>query len=110
MPPPASRPPVPKARVDQIGLIGQIQELAAAKVAIGMFTGRLEQTTPVAVEGERQQTKLATTRLNRIIMEPWRRWANGFSCLCFVLVGAPMESGCATPTSSPASFSASCRS
>ena len=80
----------PKARVDQIGLIGQIQELAAAKVAIGMFTGRLEQTTPVAVEGERQQTKLATTRLNRIIMEPWRRWANGFSCLCFVLVGAPM--------------------
>ena len=80
----------PKARVDQIGLIGQIQELAAAKVAIGMFTGRLEQTTPVAVEWERQQTKLATTRLNRIIMEPWRRWANGFSCLCFVLVGAPM--------------------
>jgi len=24
------------------------------------------------------------------VMEPWRRWANGFSCLCFVLVGAPM--------------------
>lgn len=23
-------------------------------------------------------------------MEPWHRWANGFSCLCFVLVGAPM--------------------
>ena len=23
-------------------------------------------------------------------MEPWRRWANGFSCVCFVLVGAPM--------------------
>jgi lipopolysaccharide export system permease protein len=22
--------------------------------------------------------------------EPWRRWANGFSCLCFVLIGAPM--------------------
>ena len=80
----------PKARADQITLLGQIQQLAAAKVAIGMFTGRLEQTTPGAVEGERQQTKLATTRLNRIIMEPWRRWANGFSCLCFVLVGAPM--------------------
>jgi lipopolysaccharide export system permease protein len=80
----------PKARADQINLLGQIQQVAAAKVAIGMFTGRLEQTTPVAVEWERQQTKLATTRLNRIIMEPWRRWANGFSCLCFVLVGAPM--------------------
>jgi lipopolysaccharide export system permease protein len=23
-------------------------------------------------------------------MEPWRRWANGFSCLCFAIVGAPM--------------------
>jgi lipopolysaccharide export system permease protein len=80
----------PKARFDQIALLGQIEQLSAAKTAIGMFTGRLEQTTPAAVEGERQQSKQATTRLNRIIMEPWRRWANGFSCLCFVLVGAPM--------------------
>ena len=22
--------------------------------------------------------------------EPWRRWANGFSCMAFVLVGAPL--------------------
>jgi len=79
-----------KARVDQIALLGQIRQLAAAKTAIGMFTGRLEQTTPPAVEQERQQSKQAVNRLNRIIMEPWRRWANGFSCLCFVLVGAPM--------------------
>ncbi len=79
-----------KARVDQVALLGQIRQLAAAKTAIGMFTGRLEQTTPVAIEQERQQSKHATNRLNRIIMEPWRRWANGFSCLCFVLVGAPM--------------------
>ncbi|MBU6221679.1 MAG: LptF/LptG family permease [Planctomycetes bacterium] len=79
-----------KARVDQVALLGQIRQLAAAKTAIGMFTGRLEQTTPAAVEQERQQSKHATNRLNRIIMEPWRRWANGFSCLCFVLVGAPM--------------------
>jgi lipopolysaccharide export system permease protein len=79
-----------KARVDQVALLGQIRQLAAAKTAIGMFTGRLEQTTPAAVEQERQQSKHASNRLNRIIMEPWRRWANGFSCLCFVLVGAPM--------------------
>jgi lipopolysaccharide export system permease protein len=80
----------PKARVDQVTLLGQVRQLAAAKTAIGMFTGRLDQTTPAAVEQERQQAKTATNRLNRIIMEPWRRWANGFSCLCFVLVGAPM--------------------
>ncbi len=23
--------------------------------------------------------------------EPWRRWANGFSCLCFVILGAPLS-------------------
>ena len=29
-------------------------------------------------------------RLFRLLMEPQRRWANGLSCLCFVLIGAPM--------------------
>jgi lipopolysaccharide export system permease protein len=29
-------------------------------------------------------------RRYRIATEPWRRWANGFSCLCFVMVGAPL--------------------
>lgn len=29
-------------------------------------------------------------RLSRLHTEPWRRWAQGFSCLCFVLVGAPL--------------------
>lgn len=29
-------------------------------------------------------------RVYRLQTEPWRRWANGFSCVCFVLVGAPL--------------------
>ena len=80
----------PKARAEQIARIGQIRQIAAAKTALGIFSGRMEQTVPAAVEGERQEARHANSRLNRIIMEPWRRWANGFSCLCFVLVGAPM--------------------
>lgn len=32
--------------------------------------------------------KKAIERKHRIQTEPWRRWANGFSCLCFVMVGA----------------------
>ena len=28
-------------------------------------------------------------RMYRLVIEPARRWANGFSCLCFVLIGAP---------------------
>jgi lipopolysaccharide export system permease protein len=30
-------------------------------------------------------------RLHRLETEPWRRWANGFSCLFFVVVGAPLS-------------------
>ena len=30
-------------------------------------------------------------RKHRLRTEPWRRWANGFSCLFFVLVGAPIS-------------------
>ena len=29
-------------------------------------------------------------RRHRLRTVPWRRWANGFSCLCFVIVGAPL--------------------
>ncbi len=80
----------PRARADQVAAISQLHQLAAAKTALAIFSGRMEQTLPAAVQAEQQEVKHATSRLNRIIMEPWRRWANGFSCLCFVLVGAPM--------------------
>jgi lipopolysaccharide export system permease protein len=29
-------------------------------------------------------------RLFRLQAEPWRRWANGFSCFCFCIVGVPL--------------------
>jgi lipopolysaccharide export system permease protein len=79
-----------KARTDQAAKIDQFEQVAAGKIAMGIVTGRLEQTVPAAVEADRQQAVGARSRLTRIIMEPWRRWANGFSCLCFALVGAPM--------------------
>jgi lipopolysaccharide export system permease protein len=79
-----------KARADEETRIDQIEQVAAGKQAMGIVTGRLEHTIPAAVAHERALIDWETTRLNRIVMEPWRRWANGFSCLCFVLVGAPM--------------------
>ncbi|MFM8953542.1 MAG: LptF/LptG family permease [Planctomycetaceae bacterium] len=79
-----------KARADEETRIDQIEQVAAGKQAMGSVTGRLEHTIPAAVAHERALIDWETTRLNRIVMEPWRRWANGFSCLCFVLVGAPM--------------------
>ena len=77
-------------RADEVARIDQIEQVAAGKRAMGLVTGRLEQTIPAAVAHERAMLEWEVARLNRIVMEPWRRWANGFSCLCFVLVGAPM--------------------
>ena len=79
-----------RARREQIATIDQVEQMAAAKAAIGMIMGRIEHTTPEYTQPERELLRSEQNRLNRIIMEPWRRWANGFSCLCFVLVGAPM--------------------
>ena len=80
----------PRARAEQIAKIDQIDQIAAGKTALGILSGHMEQTVPAAVAPDRELAASARSRLNRIIMEPWRRWANGFSCLCFVLVGAPM--------------------
>jgi lipopolysaccharide export system permease protein len=74
----------------QIAMINQIEQSAAAKMAMGILSGRVEQTTPAAVAWEREAVEWEKMRLRRIVMEPWRRWASGFACLCFVLVGAPM--------------------
>jgi lipopolysaccharide export system permease protein len=79
-----------KARTEQIARISQLEQESAAKTAMAILSGRMEQSVPGAVEFERQAVKQEQSRLKRIIMEPWRRWANGFSGLCFVLVGAPM--------------------
>ena len=78
------------ARTAQIARIDQIEQVAAGKTALGILSGHLDQTVPAFTAGDRDLAKEGQSRLNRIIMEPWRRWANGFSCVCFVLVGAPM--------------------
>ena len=77
-------------RAGQVARIDRVEQLAAGKTAMAILAGRMELTTPGHVGYERELLKQEQNRLNRIVMEPWRRWANGFSCLCFVLVGAPM--------------------
>ena len=79
-----------EAYEQQVAKMDRLEQVAAGKTALGLVTGRIEQSLPPFTEAERHQLRHEQNRLNRIIMEPWRRWANGFSCLCFVLVGAPM--------------------
>ncbi|MBJ44438.1 MAG: permease [Planctomycetaceae bacterium] len=72
-------------------IAGQAERRGATMAAFQMMTGDFSQLADYAkwkkrfgvIDGSR-------SRLNRLHLEPWRRWATGFSCFFFVLVGAPL--------------------
>ena len=60
----------------------------AAEAALAMLTGDFA-TLAAGELGNSHLLRQARQRgLDRFRTEPYRRWANGFSCLCFVFVGA----------------------
>jgi lipopolysaccharide export system permease protein len=71
-------------------LITQLEQSMAAEIGFSLVTGNLDDMLEAVWDSRRWQLTKAHTRLHRLRTEPWRRWANGFSCLCFVLVGAPL--------------------
>lgn len=71
-------------------LITELEQSLAAETGFNLVTGNLDALQDGVWESRRWQLSKARTRLHRLRTEPWRRWANGFSCLCFVLVGAPL--------------------
>jgi lipopolysaccharide export system permease protein len=62
----------------------------AAEASFAMLTGDFDSLSDESWKVHRRELERAEERLHRLHTEPWRRWANGFSCLCFVLIGAPM--------------------
>ena len=62
----------------------------AMKSAMGLASGDFYDLTSPRWNNEIQKLDESQNRLFRLKTEPWRRWANGFSCLFFVLVGAPL--------------------
>jgi lipopolysaccharide export system permease protein len=59
---------------------------AAHQLATGDFVGLTDTTWDKRLE----QLDFARQRLHRLRTEPCRRWAGGFSCLAFVMVGVPL--------------------
>lgn len=59
---------------------------AACQLMMGEFTSLANPDWDARHQSMRQQE----ARLYRLLSEPWRRWANGFSCFFFVWVGAPL--------------------
>jgi len=70
--------------------INNMQEVLAARVAIGLGIGKYDW-----LDDPRTHFAIGTIhggerRMHRLNVEPWRRWALGFMCFFFVWVGIPL--------------------
>ncbi|MCG8651037.1 MAG: LptF/LptG family permease, partial [Pirellulales bacterium] len=62
----------------------------AAHTGFSILTSRVDDIAGVDGQVIELNLLMSEKRLNRLHTEPWRRWAEGFSCFFFVLVGAPL--------------------
>ncbi|MFO1065827.1 MAG: LptF/LptG family permease [Pirellulales bacterium] len=68
----------------------QLEELISAHTLMGLSAGRYDWLGSAKMAELSSQLTLGTERLNKLRTEPWRRWANGFSCFFFVWMGVPL--------------------
>jgi lipopolysaccharide export system permease protein len=80
----------PEATVRQRILIEQHEERMAAESGLQMMTGDFDALASRRWNDGADRLQHLKWQLFRMQTEPPRRWANGFSCLCFALVGATM--------------------
>ncbi|SMP65512.1 lipopolysaccharide export system permease protein [Neorhodopirellula lusitana] len=66
--------------------IGQL----AAFTGFALLKSRPEEIGGTQASGIHSSLVASERRLTRLQTEPWRRWAEGFTCFFFVIVGAPL--------------------
>lgn len=81
---------IPEETVKQRQAIEQHREHLAAAAAEQLLAGDFDRLGGLDWTRRIVQGELMHTRLCELRLEPFRRWSAGFSCLCFVWVGAPM--------------------
>jgi lipopolysaccharide export system permease protein len=81
---------IPDAIVKVQEEIAQQRQQSAVEAAYYMMSG--DMAGLIAADWARKEGHLLgkQNHLHRLRTEPWRRWATGFSCLFFVMVGAPL--------------------
>ena len=81
---------IPQRIEEQKVKIRQLQQKYAAEAAYQMLLGDFDDLASKEWLKHEHSMQNAQTTLYRLNTVPWRRWANGFSCLFFVMVGAPL--------------------
>ena len=81
---------IPRERAEQWRELEILEQSMAAEAAFDLTRGELAGFAQAKWKEKFRQREEARNRLFRLRTEPWRRWANGFSCFFFVLVGVPL--------------------
>ncbi|HEX3869854.1 MAG TPA: LptF/LptG family permease [Pirellulales bacterium] len=81
---------LPQLRREHEAKLEQANRHRAVKAAFNLMTGEFAMLGGSESQRDAQQLLENRFYLYRLMTEPYRRWAGGFSCLCFVLIGAPV--------------------
>ncbi len=78
------------AKVAQQKQIDWIKHEMAAATSMALLLGRFDELAQNQWKVRENDLIWSRRTLHKLNVEPYRRWANGFSCLGFALIGAPM--------------------
>lgn len=78
------------AKVEQRKQIDWIKHEMAAATSMALLLGRFDELAQDQWKTRESNLTWSSRELHKLNVEPYRRWANGFSCLGFALIGAPM--------------------
>ncbi len=78
------------AKVAQHKQVDWIKHEMAAATSMALLLGRFDELAQDQWKVRENSLTWSSRELNKLNVEPYRRWANGFSCLGFALIGAPM--------------------
>ena len=81
---------IPPARQESCAAIRRLEQQLAVESAVGFLTGDFDDLTGPRWTDNLRWLDYQRQYLQRLEVEPYRRWSGGFSCLAFVLVGAPL--------------------
>ena len=70
--------------------IKKVEQRLAARASYQLLSGDVQGLTNSQWRNDATGLQDLRNNLYRLLTEPPRRWATGFSCLCFVCIGVPM--------------------
>lgn len=66
------------------------QKELLSRCSMALASGRVAWLHDPASQTHRDFLNQAESKMQRLEAEPWRRWAQGFSCFCFAWLGIPL--------------------